>query len=45
MAPSLNRLDCALLPRWTVDRLFDWPCLNGLVYAPGAGQVATISFT
>jgi hypothetical protein len=25
--------------------LFDWPCLNGLVYAPGAGQVASISYS
>jgi hypothetical protein len=25
--------------------LFDWPCQNGLVYAPGAAQVASVSFT
>jgi hypothetical protein len=25
--------------------LFDWPCLNGLVYSPGAAQVASVSFT
>jgi hypothetical protein len=25
--------------------LFDWPCLNGLVYVPGTGQVASVSFT
>lgn len=24
---------------------FDWPFLNGLVYAPGAAQVASISFS
>jgi hypothetical protein len=25
--------------------LFDWPCLNGLVFVPGTGQVAAVSFT
>jgi hypothetical protein len=25
--------------------LFDWPCLNGLVYVPGTGQIASVSFT
>ena len=46
MASSLNRLDCARLPRgrWIVY-LFDWPCLAGLVYTPGASQVASVSFT
>lgn len=24
---------------------FDWPVLNGVVYAPGAAQVASISYT
>ena len=24
---------------------FDWPCLNGLVYAPDTGQIASVSFT
>lgn len=24
--------------------LFDWPCLNGIVYVPGAAQVSSISY-
>jgi hypothetical protein len=25
--------------------LFDWPYLNGLVFVPGSGQIAPVSFT